>query len=175
MSISVKRICYMVMLTAILTTQEELLTFIPNVQFTFLLIIVYGATIGILDGTLVVIAHVIIDNLIMGSFTPFVMIPMFIGLELTLIFGYILRNRKEWIVSIFAGIAGFLYCMIFFVSTVLFYSVEPIPYLISDIPFEAILITCNVITVLFLYKPLVKTINDYYPNKNKQKEVCELF
>lgn len=158
----------MVMLTAILTVQEEALTFIPNVQLTFLLIIVYGATIGILDGTIVVLVHLILDNLIMNSFTPYIMIPMFIGLELTLICGYLLKNRKEWIVSIFAGLAGFIYCMLFFGSTVLFYSVEPIPYLIADIPFEVILIVCNIVTVLFLYKPLVKIINDNYP-KNKME------
>ena len=142
------------MLTAILTTQEELLTVIPNVQFTFLLVIAYGATIGMLDGTLVVIVHVIIDNLIMNSFTPFIMIPMFIGLEIALLCGYLLKNKKEWLVAIFAGISGFIYCMVFWGSTVWFYSVEPIPYLISDIPFEAVLITCNIITVLFLYKPI---------------------
>lgn len=161
------------MLTTILTVQEEALTFIPNVQLTFLLVICYGATIGILDGTLVVIVHVLIDNLIMNSFTPYIIIPMFIGLEIALIFGYLLRNRKEWVVSIFAGLAGFIYCMIFWGSTVLFYSVEPIPYLISDIPFETILITCNVITVLFLYKPVVKIINDNFPKKRKDNMQME--
>ena len=154
------------MLTAILTVQEEALTFIPNVQLTFLLIIVYGATIGLLDGTIVVLVHLILDNLIMNSFTPYIMIPMFIGLEIALITGYLLRNKKEWVVAIFAGLAGFIYCMLFFGSTVLFYSVEPIPYLIADIPFEVVLIACNIVTVLFLYKPLVKIINDNYPKNN---------
>ena len=161
------------MLTAILIVQEELLTVIPNVQFTFLLIISYGATIGIIDGTLVVLVHVIVDNLVMNSFMPSVMIPMFVGLEITLIFGYLLRNKKEWIVAIFAGIAGFIYCMVFWGSTIIFYSVEPISYLISDIPFEVILITCNVITILFLYKPLINLINDHYPKERKME--VELF
>lgn len=164
----------MVMLTAILTVQEEVLTFIPNVQLTFLLITVYGATVGLLDGTLIVIVHVLIDNLVMNSFTPYIIFPMLIGLELALIFGYLLRKKKEWIVSIFAGLAGFIYCMIFFLSTVIFYQVEPIPYLISDIPFEVVLIVCNVITVLFLYKPLVKIINDNYPKKEQPIPEIEL-
>lgn len=167
----------MVMLTAILTVQEELLTVIPNVQFTFLLVICYGATIGLLDGTLVVLVHVIIDNLIMNSFTPFVIIPMFIGLEITLLLGYLTKNKKEYIVSIFGAISGFIYCMLFFGSTVLFYNMEPIPYLINDIPFEAVLITCNVITILFLYKPIVYVINNNYPKQDliKYKEKETLF
>ena len=147
------------MLTAILTVQEELLTVIPNVQLTFLLVICYGATIGILDGTLVVIVHVIIDNLIMNSFTPFIIIPMFMGLEIALIIGYLLRNKKEYIVAIFGGIAGLIYALLFFGSTVLFYNVEPIPYLIADIPFDVVLISCNVIAILFLYKPIINVIN----------------
>ena len=160
------------MLTVILTVQEEVLTFIPNVQLTFLLITVYGATIGILDGTLVVLVHVLVDNLIMNSFTPYIIIPMFIGLEIALLFGYLLRNRKEWIIAIFAGISGFIYSMIFWGSTVLFYSIEPIPYLISDIPFEVVLITCNIITVLFLFKPLTKIINDNYPKRIKEEPIA---
>ncbi len=171
MFITVKRLCYMVMLTAILTVQEEVLTFIPNVQLTFLLIMVYGATIGLIDGTLVVIVHVLLDNLIMNSFTPYIIIPMFIGLEIALVFGYLFRNRKEWFVSIFAGLAGFIYCMVFWASTVFFYQVEPIPYLISDIPFEVVLIICNIITVLFLFKPLVNVINGNYPKRQELREL----
>lgn len=154
------------MLTTILIVQEEALTFIPNVQLTFLLVICYGATVGLLDGTLIVLVHVIIDNLIMNSFTPYIIIPMFIGLEISLIIGYLFKNRQEWIISIFAGIAGFIYCMIFWWSTVIFYSVEPIPYLISDIPFEVVLVVCNIITVLFLFKPIVKIINEHYPKRD---------
>ncbi len=155
------------MLTAILTVQEELLTVIPNVQLTFLLVICYGATIGILDGTLVVIVHVIIDNLIMNSFTPFIIIPMFMGLEIALIIGYLLRNKKEYIVAIFGGIAGLIYALIFFGSTVLFYNVEPIPYLIADIPFDVVLVSCNVIAILFLYKPIINVINNSYPKRRR--------
>ncbi|MBR6072674.1 MAG: hypothetical protein IKP77_07595 [Acholeplasmatales bacterium] len=154
------------MLTAILTVQEELLTFIPNVQLSFLLIFAYGATVGILDGTLIVLVHVIIDNLIMNSFTPYVMIPMLIGWEIALILGYLTRNRKEYIVSIFGALAGFIYCMLFWGSTVLFYKIDPYAYLISDIPFEVVLIVCNIITILFLYKPIVKIINMYYPKRS---------
>ena len=162
---TVKKLCYIVMLTAILFVQEEALTFIPNVQLTFFLIVVYGATIGIVDGSLVVIIHVLLDNLIMGSFTFYVIAPMLIGYEIALILGYLLRNKSEFYLALGAGIAGFIYSMIFWGSTVIFFKVDPVVYIIQDIPFELVLITCNVITVLFLYKPIKKLILEHYPKK----------
>ena len=66
---TVKKLCYLVAFTTILFVQEEVLTIIPSVQFTFLLILLYGATIGIGYGSIVVVAHVLLDNLYMASFT----------------------------------------------------------------------------------------------------------
>ena len=42
---NLKKLIYVSLFTAILFVQEELLTFIPDVQFTFILVMLYGATI----------------------------------------------------------------------------------------------------------------------------------
>ncbi len=160
--ISIKELCILVMLTAILFVQEELLTIIPSVQLTFFLIFLYGGILGIRRGSLVVVTHTLLDNLFMASFMPQVLLPMLLGHEITLIMGSVLKNKKEIIMCIGMIISTISYSLIFLISTVIFFSVKPIPYLISDIPFTTILILCNVICLLSLYKPLYKFLNNQF-------------
>jgi flagellar biosynthesis protein FliQ len=60
---NLKKLIMVSLFTAILFVQEELLTFIPDVQFTFMLVMLYGATMGPLYGSIIVVLHVIFDNL----------------------------------------------------------------------------------------------------------------
>lgn len=159
---NVKKLCYIVVLTTILFVQEEVLTFIPSVQFTFFLIILYGATIGLGYGSIIVVIHVLLDNLYMSSFTIFTIGPMLIGYEVTLICGYLLRNRSEWIIALASGICALIYAALFIPVNIVVYNVDPIAYIIADIPFDVVLVCCNVLCVLILYKPMYKLLNDEF-------------
>lgn len=167
--LTIKDISIMVMLAGILFVQEELLTFIPNIQFTFILIMVYGAVLGPKKAGLIVLIHTILDNLFMSSFIPTVMLPMLIGHEITMLIGYFLRNRNTIILSIGIIASSIIYAALFFVTTIYVYDIKPIAYLIADIPFDIILISCNVLCVILLYKPLYKVLN-----KNINNEIEEL-
>ena len=62
-----KKLVMIAMFIAIIFAQEEALTVIPNVQLTVLLLMVYGAVVGPLWGTVIVLAHCLFDNLFMAS------------------------------------------------------------------------------------------------------------
>ncbi len=162
---TVKKLCYLVAFTTILFVQEEVLTIIPSVQFTFLLILLYGATLGIGYGSIVVVAHVLLDNLYMASFTIFTIGPMLIGYEVTLIIGYLLRNKSEWIVAISSIFCALFYVLLFYPINVYIYDVDLFAYFIADIPFDLVMVSCNFITVLFLFKPLKRVIEDSFRNR----------
>ncbi len=165
--IKVKDIAIMVMLSGLLFVQEELLTLIPNIQFTFLLIMLYGAVLGPKRGSLIVLVHVLLDNLFMSSFTPTVMLPMLVGHEITMLIGYYLKNKNLIVKSIGIAMSSIIYAFLFFVTTIYVYNINPIAYLVADIPFDIILISCNIICVLWLYKPIYKILDD---NINTKKE-----
>ena len=156
----VKDIAIMVMLTALLFVQEEVLTLIPNIQFTFLLIMLYGAVLGPKKASLIVLVHVLLDNLFMSSFIPTVILPMLIGHEITMLIGFVLKNRNSIILSIGITISSIIYVSIFFVTNIFVYDVNPLAYFIADIPFDIILIACNILCIILLYKPLYKILND---------------
>ena len=90
----IMKIVMTALLTAIIFVQEELLSFIPNVQLTVLLLVVYGAYCGPKWGTIIVLLHVFLDNLFVGSLTIYVMLPMFIGWEIIMLASYFVRKKK---------------------------------------------------------------------------------
>ena len=163
---NVKKLCYIVVLTTILFVQEQVLTFIPSVQFTFFLIILYGATVGIGYGSIIVLIHVLLDNLYMSSFTIFTIFPMLIGYEITLICGYLFKNKSEWIIALASAICAIIYADLFIPINVYVYNIDPIAYIIADIPFDIVLVCCNVLCVIILYKPMFKLLDDKFNIKN---------
>ncbi len=158
--INIKDISIMVFLTALLFVQEELLSFIPNVQFTFILIMLYGAVLGPKKASLIVLVHVLLDNLFMSSFIPTVILPMLIGHEINMLIGYFLKGKNTIILSIGITISSIIYSFLFFISTIFIFKIDPIAYLLADIPFDIILILCNILCVILLYDPLYKVLNN---------------
>ena len=66
--LATKDITLIALLTTLLFVQEQALVFIPNVQLTVFLIVFYSKKLGFLRTSLIVAIHVVLDNLVMGSF-----------------------------------------------------------------------------------------------------------
>ena len=158
---SLKMLCLISLFSAILFVQEEALTMVPNVQLTFLLVCVYSATIGLKYSSIIILVHVLLDNLFMNTFNLYCMVPQYIGLFIACLFGYLFRNKNEYIQGIFSSLAALIYCILYLLVNIWFLDAKFIPYLIADIPFEIILMVSSFITIIFLYKPLVKVIKNF--------------
>ena len=170
---NLKKLIMVSLFTAILFVQEELLTFIPDVQFTFMLVMLYGATMGPLYGSIIVVLHVIFDNLFMSTFGNFwIMVPQLVGLLITMLLGYLLRKRSEFVIAIGSVFAGLIYVGLYMLVNIYVLDMDPLAYIIADIPVDLLLVTSNVITVMFLYKPLKKLIDE---NLNNEKKIEDLF
>lgn len=162
----IKKIVLCAMYTAVLFLQELILSVIPNVQFTFLLVMIFGAVLGMKWGSFVVVVHTIADNILWGSLTVHTFIPMLIGLEFTLLLGCISKYKKPWIVVMNGIFASISYCLIFIPFQVFVLNVDFLVYLLSDIPFEIILIVSTIITLIWFYYPLKKLVQKQWDSVN---------
>ena len=156
--ITTKELCVLAFMTAILFVQEQLLSFIPNVQFTFMLISLYTVVFGLKRTSIIVFVHVLLDNIIMGSINPVVMLPMLIGYEILALLVYFVKNKGLVLITIMSVIGTIIYCFSFLVANTLFLDVNFIAYFIADIPFQILLITSTIITMMYAYKPLEKIL-----------------
>ncbi len=176
---SVKRkqifeIVLMAICTAVLTILELSLSFLPNIQLTFLLIMVYSRVFKTKNALIIIFLHVMIDNLVMGSFNIFFVLVMLIGqsiipITLNTIF---IKVNKPLSLAILSVLYAFIYSWLFIVPSVLILHIDAKAYLLADLPFEGLLACSSFLSVLWLYKPLINIINSFLvktPNNNKEK------
>lgn len=159
-----KEIVLIGVLTAILYAQEQMLTFLPNIQLTVFLIILYSKVLGLKKTVLIVFIHVLLDNFFMGSFNLIYVPFMFIGWALIpiLLNSVFSKVNDSTHLAILSILFALLYCWIYIIPNSIFYNINPFIYFMSDIPFEIILCISSFITTLWLYEPcfkVLKTLN----------------
>ncbi len=157
-SFTVHDISLIALFAAVLFIQEELLTFIPNVQLTIFLLILYSKKFGFFKTSIITIIHVVLDNLVMGSFNVIYFPSMLIGWLIIPIITCTLLKRFEspFILAIAGGVFAFTYSWTFILPNYIVYHIDPISYLVSDLLFEGILASCGFLSTLILYKPSSK-------------------
>ena len=142
---------------AITFVQEQLLVFLPNVQFTILLIFVFSSVFSLKESVVYVITYVILDNLYMGGFQVINVVPMLFAWNLIpLSLHTWLKTRNELKLAFAAFGFAFIYSWSFLPGVVLLYGLKHMwsVYLLADLPFEAILAGSGFLSVLWLYQPL---------------------
>lgn len=161
--ISTRDITLIAILSAILFIQEELLTFIPNVQLTVFLLVLYSKKIGFCKTTIIIFIHVILDNFVMNSLNLFFTPTMFIGWMFIplLVCSFGKKTENPFFLGCIALICSFLYCWAYIIPNYFFLKINPFVYLNSDIVFELILAVVGFITTFLLYKPCSK-IFEYF-------------
>ena len=152
---TVKDITLIAILTTILFVQEQLLSFLPNVQLTVFLLVVYSKKLGLLKTVIITLIHTILDCLVMGSlnvaYFPFMLIGwMLIPVLLNTIFKKVESN----ISLAFLGVLfSFMYCWIYIIPSIIILEVDFISYFYADIIWEIILATSSFLTIMLLYTP----------------------
>ncbi len=156
------------MFASIVFVLEQALSFLPNIQLTVLLFIVYTKVLGAKKTLIIVLIHTLLDNLYMGSLNPYISVPMLIAWMLIPILLSIFKkfNSIYFLIG-FAFVFGFLYGWVMMVGSILQFNFPVIPYLISDLPFELLMAVSGSLSVLILYKPLTKFLLEqpYFSNE----------
>lgn len=158
--ITTKDIVLIALFAAILTIQEELLVFIPNVNLTVFLIVVFSKSFGLLRSLLIVAVYVLLDNLIMGSlspiWTPFMLLGWsLIPILLNTIFKLVNESTK---LAVLGAFFSFLYCWIYLIPNVIVLNIDIRAYLAADIYFEIILAVTSFLSIMWFYEPVYKVI-----------------
>ncbi len=151
---NVKDIVVLSALTTILFVSEQLLSFIPNVQITFLLLFVYSGVLKTKKTLLIILIHVLLDNLFMSSFNIAFIPFMFIGYSLIPITINLFKIESEIKLSFLGALLSVIYTTLYVIPNVILLNINFIDYLIADIPFTIILAISSFVSILWLYKPI---------------------
>lgn len=152
----VKDITLMAILTTILFVQEQAFTFLPNIQLTVMLLVLYTKTLGMKKTMIIVVIHTILDNLIMGSFHLLFVGLMLLGwLLIPLLLGTVFKRVENVIALAFLGILfSFLFCWVMLPGGIFIQNARFIDYFLVDLPWQILLAISSFFTILWLYEPL---------------------
>lgn len=155
------------LLTSFLFVQEQLLTFIPNVQLTIFIIVLYSKKLGLIKTSLIVTIHVLLDSFYTSSFgiiyTPYIFIGlMLIPLTLTTIFKKI---NNHILLGLLGIVYSIIYSWLFLIPFVFILEVNPYLYIASDIPFQILLSASSFLSIIVLYEP-TSNLFDHLLKKN---------
>jgi energy-coupling factor transport system substrate-specific component len=169
---SVRHITLAAMLLTVLYVQELLLSGLPNIQLTVVLIMVYGAVLPLGLSLPIVFGYVLLDNMIFGSFSILYTPAMFFSWILLVLVAKSLAQKKFIWTLLFASLFGFIYGWSFFPAKMIEQGIAYLwPYFLSDIVFELIMVVNNFITVLLLYRHLRDILETLF---NPNKAIIEL-
>lgn len=161
--LSVRDIAIVAILTAILFVMEQVLSLIPNVQLTVLLLMIFAKKLGILKSSIIILIHSFLDNLVSGSFNILIVIFMIIGWELIPLLVNTLFKKVDSIISIsLVGVLfSFLYSWIYMIPFCIIFEMSFFEYLKADIIWEVLLATSSFLSILLLYKPVEKIFDKF--------------
>ena len=165
--ITVFDIALVAILTALLFAQEQLLTNIPGVQLTVFLIILYSKVLGLTKTSIIVIIHVLLDNIFISSvslvYTPTMLVGwLLIPITINTIFK---KANSALELALLAILYSLIYSWLFVIPTYFILNVNPVHYIMSDILFEIILASFSFLTTLWLYEPCSKAMRQFLGNK----------
>ena len=161
---TIKDITLISIMITILFVQEQLLSSFPGIQLTIFLLVLFSKKLGLLKTIIIVLVHVLLDNLVMSSFsllyTPSMLIGwLIIPITLCTIFK---KVNSSLILGLLGALYAFIYSWLFILSSYLVMNVNILTYFLYDIIFELILAACSFVSILLLYKPCSIVIDTFY-------------
>ena len=149
---------------AVLFVQQMALSFLPNIQFSTLLIVLYAKVLGFRRTTLIIFIHVIAYNLlspfgpVIPMYIPFMFVAwMLIPISLST---FLKKVESSLGLALFGLVFGFIYGWMFIPAAVFITGTPFVAYFIMDIPFEIVMGLSNFITIYWLYEPMKRVLHD---------------
>lgn len=152
-----KKLLMIAFAISITFVQEQMLLLLPNVQLTVLLIFLFVSVFTYKESLIYIIGYVLLDNLYMGGFNLFYMIPMLFAWSLIpLAYHTVLkRTTSESKLAVAALLFGFIYGWSFIPFNMIQMGIDNFwVYLSADVTFEIIMAVTGFVTVYYLFKPL---------------------
>lgn len=140
----------------LLVLQEYALSFVPQVQISTLLLLIYSKNFNFKEMFILLVSYVLLDNLLMGTFRIEFVLAMFISWFIYVFINKtIFKNEEnELKLALTGAIFAFIYSWAFVGESILVLEVKFLEYLLLDIPFEIALAIVNFVTIYWLYQPL---------------------
>ncbi len=151
-------ICIMAMLTVILFLQEQLLAFLPNIQLTVFLILLYAKCLGTGRSMLIVTAYLLLDAVFNGAVNPIFVAAQLIGWLSIPLLARLVKTEDSIRLAFLALLGALLYSWVMLVPGMLVFHLSFKAYFLADLLFECLLAGSSFLSTLLLYDPMSRLL-----------------
>ena len=158
----VKDVALLGILNAILYLVDQVLSFVPFLQLSMLLIILFSRKMGTLKTSIIVIIYVTLEYIGAGFNLLFFIFSVIGWLFVPLLTNFLFRKTKSVISIALQGVLfSFLYSWTHIIPSCIIIESSIIDYLSMDVFFEISLAISSFVSILLLYKSLEKVIDRF--------------
>lgn len=152
----IKDITLCAICTSILVVQEQILAFLPNIQLTLFLMVLFSKKLGLIRTSIIITCYTLIDGLVGGPFNIIYLIFILIGWLLipVLLCTVFKKVQSPLYLALLGVMFAFTYSWINIIPNLILTSASIISYLIADYPFELLLAASSFLSILWLYTPI---------------------
>lgn len=156
------------MCAVLIFAQEQALVFLPNIQLTTLLILVFSRFFKLRSAFIMVWIYVFLDHLLMGGFSILYTPSALLAWSMIPLASHtFLVTSRPLPLALSGFIFGFLYGWMYLPAWMIQYGMRDAwLYLVADFPFEVIMAITNFLTILWLYEPLTQRIQIFMERRN---------
>lgn len=164
MKLTIDKMVRMSSMASIVVVLEKVLEFIPNVQLTVVLLMVFIYYLTLPESLLLVTVYTFLD-ILLGGISLYA-VPMFIAWSLFAVIVHYSKGHmnKLILIGIFYPI---VYSVMLGIPYVLMLDMDIRAYFIADIPYTLVFIGANILTIYYLYPVITKTLENYMGEKHE--------
>lgn len=142
----------------LLFVMDELLQSLPNIQLSVFLLILFSKKCSFRSTVLIIIVYVLMDSFFMGAVNPLYVSFMMLGwMNIPVLLNTVFRNIEDEVkLALIAILCALIYCWTFIIPNVIILKMNFFRYMMSDLPFEALLAFSSFLSTLWLYSPCSK-------------------
>lgn len=166
--ITTKDIALISLMSIMLFIQEQILSFLPNIQLTIFLLILYSKKMGLFKTILTIVIYVILDNITVGGmgliYIPFMIIGWLI---IPILLNTAFKKINNFLFLSLLGILfSFIYSWTLIVPSCILFQMNFLTYLSGDLIWELTLAMSSFISILLLYKPCSIALDKFNESLN---------
>lgn len=152
-----KKILLLSMYATILVVQDYLLSFIPNIQLSMLLVVLLASLFKWHEAIVVSTVYVLLDNLFFGGFGIYT-IPMLLSWYGVIVAVKLLKpdGNSSKKIALFSILFSVWYAIPFMMFSIFLYDLNLISYIVADIPFWILMGMSSYISIDLLYAKLYR-------------------
>lgn len=158
MKLTIDKMIQMSSMVSVVVVLEKVFEVLPNIQLTVVLLMAFIYFLTLTESLILVTVYTILD-ILLGGISLYA-VPMFFAWNVFAVMVYFTKGKLNYLVVI-GALFPIFYSITLGLPYIYMLQLDLVAYFIADIPFTLIFIGSNLVTIIWLYPMITRTLSTY--------------